>query len=123
MPPIKNNDCIDCKALIWSGCIRCKSCSKKGDKNGLWKGNDVSYGQLHQWVKRNKEKKENCEICGEHKTTELANVSGKYKRNINDYQWTCRFCHMESDGRMNGMRTGHHKCAAKAGYKVRKAER
>ena len=41
-----------------------------------------------------------CEECKEEKPLDLANISGEYKRDINDYEWLCRRCHMESDGRL-----------------------
>jgi len=33
---MKKYYCIDCKKEIWYGSIRCKSCSKKGNKSPLW---------------------------------------------------------------------------------------
>jgi len=31
---------------------------------------------------------------------ELSNISGKYKRDINDYEWLCVKCHRIKDGNM-----------------------
>ena len=88
-------------ARLWKFDIRIKSKSeqKKGQKNLLWKGNDVGYTGLHQWVTRNKTKSEFCEHCQIKKSYDLANISGKYKRDINDFKWLCRKCHREYDGR------------------------
>jgi hypothetical protein len=74
--------------------------SNLGKKNGAWKGNKVGYSSLHEWVKNHKPKPEFCEICKKHKPYDLANISGKYKRDINDYKWVCRSCHMKEDSRL-----------------------
>jgi len=70
---------------------------KLGVNNPMWKGDKVSYKSLHCWVRRHKEKKL-C-ICGK-APYDLANISRKYLRDINDYVWLCRKCHMLSDGRI-----------------------
>ena len=72
-----------------------------GEKNGLWKGDNVGIIALHDWVKRYKPKTKICEICKINNPYDLANISGEYKRDINDFQWLCRKCHMISDNRMN----------------------
>lgn len=33
---------------------------------------------------------------------ELANISGQYKRDTNDFQWVCRSCHTKIDNKMRG---------------------
>jgi hypothetical protein len=78
--------------------------SKLGDKNPLWKGNAVSYNALHTWIHKNKPKPELCEQCKKKPPYEIANISGKYRRDINDYRWLCRKCHMLEDGRMNNLK-------------------
>lgn len=62
-----------------------------------WKGDNVSYKSLHQWVRRHKLKPEVCEECNKNKSYDIANISGKYKRDIHDYQWLCRSCHKNFD--------------------------
>jgi len=84
------------------------SLSKIGNNNSMWKGNDASYGAIHDWVKRYKPKSELCEKCRKVKPNDIANISGKYKRDITDYKWLCRKCHMESDGRLNNFKTMPH---------------
>lgn len=71
---------------------------RKGEKNPVWKGDDVSYSALHKWLNVHKPKPELCEECHKKKATDCANISGEYKRNINDYRWMCRKCHMIFDG-------------------------
>lgn len=73
----------------------------KGNKNNQWKGDNAGIIALHIWIRRYKPKPITCEICNKNRPFDLANISGEYKRDINDYQWLCRRCHMESDGRMN----------------------
>lgn len=81
-----------------------RSKSKLGSKNPLWKGNKVGYTSLHGWVKRHKPKSLFCEKCG--KVTDkldCANISGNYLRDIYDFRWLCRSCHMREDGRLNNL--------------------
>jgi len=72
----------------------------RNGKNPSWKGDSVGYGALHNWVRRHKSKPEYCEECNKNKPHDLANISGEYKRDINDFKWLCRKCHMEMDGRL-----------------------
>ena len=42
-----------------------------------------------------------CEKCGKITAKlDLANISGCYKRDIGDFRWLCRRCHMTEDGRL-----------------------
>lgn len=77
--------------------------SKLGDKNPNWKGNSVGYHGLHAWIKRNKPKIGLCENCKASKSIDLANISGLYLRNCNDFEWLCRSCHMKKDGRLENL--------------------
>ncbi len=70
-----------------------------GKKNHMWKGDKVKMGALHAWVRRNKPIVELCEQCNKRKSFDIANISGKYLRDINDFEWICRKCHMKGDGR------------------------
>lgn len=76
------------------------SLAREGDKNPNWKGDKITVSGVHAWVKRHKPKPEYCENCNEKKSFDLANISGEYKRDVNDFQWVCRRCHMDSDGRL-----------------------
>ncbi len=71
-----------------------------GYKNPMWKGDKVSYGSLHEWIKYHKPKPKLCKRCEINEPHDLANVSGKYLRDINDFEWICRKCHMKDDGRL-----------------------
>ena len=79
-----------------------KTSEKHLNKNNInWKGDKVGYHSLHEWITTHKKKSEKCEECKQEKKLELANISGEYKRDINDYRWLCRKCHMIYDNRLN----------------------
>lgn len=75
--------------------LKCKSCSHKGKINPAWKGDKARYHAIHRWVERRKEKPLLCSKCKQNKKLELSNISGKYKRDIFDYEWVCRSCHFK----------------------------
>lgn len=56
-----------------------------------------SYSSIHYWIKKRKPKSDICEICKKKKITELANKSGNYLKDINDYMWLCKICHRKYD--------------------------
>jgi hypothetical protein len=99
-----SRNCIVCGTILkYEGTLRCKPCWSniiKNEGNHQWKGNQVGYGALHGWIRRRKEKTNLCELCNKRPPKDLANISGQYKRDINDYKWICRRCHMKEDGRM-----------------------
>jgi len=68
--------------------------------NNMWVGDKIGYEALHGWIRRNKPKIDICEKCKIQPSRDLANISGQYKRDINDFEWLCRKCHMVSDGRI-----------------------
>lgn len=81
--------------------------NKNNDNNPMWKGDDVKYGALHGWIRRRKYKPKFCESCKKNKPYDLANISGKYNRDINDFKWLCRSCHMKEDGRIEKLRLSY----------------
>jgi hypothetical protein len=70
----------------------------RGENNPLWKGDEAGYSALHQWVKSHLVKPRLCQKCGEEKPLDLSNISGKYRRDLSDWQWLCRSCHIKYDG-------------------------
>ncbi len=74
-----------------------------GAKNPIWAGDKVSYEALHGWVKRHKKKPARCQLCNKKKRLDLANISQKYIRDLNDWEWLCRLCHMTKDGRLESL--------------------
>lgn len=77
-----------------------QSLSKIGPLNPQWKGDEVGYGKLHEWIKARLIKPDLCPNCKTRKAYDLAN-KGVYNRDLNNWEWLCRHCHMESDGRLN----------------------
>ena len=75
-----------------------------GGRNHSWTGNKVSYNALHTWIRKNKPKLPFCEECNENPPTEVANISQKYLRDINDFRWLCRRCHCRFDNHLKKLR-------------------
>ena len=73
------------------------------EKNSMWRGDNVKIPALHSWARRRLPKPQLSENCKERKPHDLANKSGQYKRDLSDWEWLCRKCHMESDGRMGNL--------------------
>ncbi len=74
------------------------------ERNGQWKGEDVGYAGIHEWIRNRLIKPLACQDCGEVKPLDLANISQEYKRELSDWEWLCRKCHMTKDGRINRLR-------------------
>ena len=73
---------------------------RSGHGNPLWKAGTVGVMALHNWVRRHKKRPTLCECCKKKPPIDLANVSQEYKRDIDDFEWLCRRCHMAKDGRL-----------------------
>jgi len=78
--------------------------SRLESKNPMWKGEDVGRRQLHRWVSSRFPKPNLCMKCKKVPPYDLANNSGKYLRDLSDWEWLCRCCHMERDGRLDRVR-------------------
>ena len=79
--------------------IRFKRIVKKGEASPSWKGDNVGYHALHDWVKKHLGRPKYCEFCKSTvaKTYEWANKSGQYKRDLSDWYRLCRKCHSAYD--------------------------
>jgi len=93
-----NEECPQCNEMTLRDSII-------NEKNSQWKGNKAGYIALHNWVRRRKLKPINCIRCNKRPAIDLANISGNYMRNIDDYEWLCRYCHTKSDGRLDRLNT------------------
>ena len=69
--------------------------------------NSFNYNVLHEYIKKRIKKPEICEICKNKRILELAFKNHKagykspelYTRNLNNWFYICRSCHMKEDGR------------------------
>ena len=73
--------------------------------NPNWKGNKVKYSGIHAWITRRLPKPKVCAICKKSTPYDLANISQEYKRDLTDWEWLCRKCHMVKDGRINNLKS------------------
>lgn len=71
-----------------------------GENNGAWKGDNVSKKALHDYIKYHLPKPKQCDNCKQVKRLDLANISQEYKRDLSDWEWLCRKCHMTKDNRI-----------------------
>lgn len=69
-----------------------------GENSPHWKGDKAGYHAIHKWIIKIKPKPKFCEKCKKVPPKELANISGKYKRDVNDFEWMCVKCHRKFDG-------------------------
>ena len=81
------------------------SLSKIGNRNPNWKGNNVGYCQLHDWVRARFPQTKLCQGCNERPPLDLAN-KGIYSRDLQNWEWLCRKCHMQKDGRIKNLKPG-----------------
>jgi hypothetical protein len=75
----------------------------KGEKNPMWKGDNVGYQALHTWVRDRLGKAKKCKQCNSTKNVEWANKSHKYKRDKEDWIQLCRKCHIRYDKENSNM--------------------
>jgi hypothetical protein len=75
------------------------SLSHKGARNYLWKGENVAYSTIHNWVDRWLPKRSECDYCGttEERMYHWANKSHEYKRDLEDWYRLCVPCHSAYD--------------------------
>ena len=71
--------------------------NQKNENNRHWKGDKAGYKALHLWVRSHLERPKICPICNERETREVANLDGKYSRDLNTWKWLCRSCHLRMD--------------------------
>lgn len=72
-----------------------------GKNHPSWKGDEVGYMGLHSWISRHKGKALVCENVNcqteNPKKFEWSNISGEYKRDVNDFESLCSWCHRKKD--------------------------
>lgn len=73
---------------------------KTDEKSMHWKGDEVGYFGVHDWLTKHYGQPKYCSNCGskdKDKRYEWANISGQYKRTINDFVRLCKKCHNDYD--------------------------
>ena len=76
----------------------------QGERNWMWAGDSVSYRTLHKWVERYLGKPTQCSECKvdglSNHQIHWSNISGDYKRDLNDWQRLCAKCHGAYDRKL-----------------------
>ena len=74
---------------------------RKGELSHVWKGENVGYGALHDWVYRELGSPNKCSHCGKSSKflqgMHWANISNEYRRNLKDWIRLCAKCHKKFD--------------------------
>lgn len=82
---------------------------RKGDQNPGWVGDSIGKSGVHGWLRKVRKHTGRCEYCRRkpglrtdildkvYPGTEFANISGEYRRDIDDYAELCRKCHKAFD--------------------------
>lgn len=85
------------------------SIKNKGNKHGMWKGDNAKYCAIHEFISKWKGKPKKCEMCGTTKAKkyEWANIDHKYSRVLEDYIRMCTKCHLNFDREKNRGRWGN----------------
>lgn len=71
--------------------------NQKNENNRNWKGNKAGYKAIHLWVRAHLPQPELCVKCHKNKSREVANLDGKYTRDLKTWIWLCRSCHLRMD--------------------------
>ena len=87
------------------------SLAKTGIKNPMWNKTkeDAGISAIHSYVRRRLRKRERCQHCKKVKKLDLANKSRKYKRDLGDWLWLCRRCHLIYDDNLKYLKLGRKK--------------
>jgi hypothetical protein len=88
----------------WNGKV-----AAKGESHPFWKGDSVGVDALHTYIRRLLPKPELCQCCQNEPPYDLANISQEYKRDVSDWEWLCRRCHMQKDGRLGNLKQYNNK--------------
>ena len=72
-----------------------------GEKNHNWKGNNVTYHTLHNWIRRRLVKPELCPKCQRKVKLQLSCKDHKYIKDLTLWSYLCQSCHRKADGANN----------------------
>jgi len=87
---------------------QCHGKAKLGEDNPMWAGKEATYHAVHRYIERRITKPDTCPRCGNAGWLDLHNRDSNYSRNLRDWEWLCRRCHMKIDGRMTRRQGGKY---------------
>jgi hypothetical protein len=109
-------DRLYCSQLCyWKSNIGFKNKKTKGKNHWNWKGDNLKYSSVHEWISIKKGKPTKCEHCGVSGkkvrgrwpegrwNIEWANINHTYHRILKDYIALCRPCHKKYDLKYNNL--------------------
>lgn len=80
------------------GCLRKQFLKGKfKEKSYAWKGEEVGYVALHTRMRKDIKKPKLCIFCKQKPPEQIANISQKYKKTVDDWMWLCEQCHHRYD--------------------------
>jgi hypothetical protein len=94
---IKERGYLHSKEVRKGMSVKRKGIINQGEKHPYWRGNDVKYTALHQYFYKRISKPDRCPNCNKKRKLDLSNISNEYTRDISDWEWICRSCHMLKD--------------------------
>jgi len=80
---------------------------KMTHNNPMWQ-DQPNYAAVHVWINRNHIKPKLCEYCNKVSKLDLANITGIYNRDLKNWKYLCRKCHIISDNRINNLKQFKH---------------
>lgn len=92
---------------------------KIGAKNNNWKGDNITRHNLHKWLRSRIPIPEFCQFCNKQKAKDLANITGVYSRDLDNWKYLCRKCHINFDDSVNkswAVRKGKRKSTGHLAY-------
>lgn len=95
------------RAKFCSVQCRAKFSPLRGADHPAWKGDDVGYDALHDWVKGTLGSTGKCWFCGSTEMVDWANISHEYLRDENDWMELCRKHHSKYDKEQRYARVTH----------------
>jgi hypothetical protein len=73
--------------------------SRNAQRHAFQKRFGINYEKLHVFIRMHKHRTNICVRCHAVGNTQFANISGEYKKDINDYEELCIACHHREDKR------------------------
>ena len=76
----------------------------------MWVGDKVTRRALHRWIRYRLPVPDLCEFCKQVKPKHLANITGIYNRNLENWKYLCIRCHNRYDQRFKIEERRKRKC-------------